>query len=83
MRGTGVPPVIRRMAVNLHTQDKQHGRDAHAAHLPECIACGDTLAETRRLIAEAIDLHIRGMIEDNEPVPEPTTQSDYVTVHAA
>jgi len=56
---------------------------AYVPDLPGCIACGDSLAETRCLIAEAIDLHIRGMIEDNEPIPDPTTQSDYITVHAA
>jgi predicted RNase H-like HicB family nuclease len=56
---------------------------AYVPDLPGCIACGDTLEETKRLIAEAIDLYIRGMTEDGEPVPEPTTESDYVTVHAA
>lgn len=56
---------------------------AYVPDLPGCIACGDTLEETKQLIAEAIDLHLRGMIEDGDPIPEPSTESDYVAVSAA
>jgi predicted RNase H-like HicB family nuclease len=40
--------------------------------LPGCISTGDTLEEAKENIRDAIDLHIRGMIEDGEPVPEPS-----------
>jgi predicted RNase H-like HicB family nuclease len=55
---------------------------ASVPDLPGCGVCGDTLEETKRLIQEAIDLHIRGMIEDGESIPEPTTQADYVITTA-
>ncbi len=40
---------------------------------PGCITAGETLDEARKLAAEALDLHIEGMTEDREPIPEPST----------
>ena len=56
---------------------------ASVPDLPGVGACGETLEETRRLIQEAIDLHIRGMAADGEAVPEATTQAEYVVTTAA
>lgn len=39
---------------------------------PGCITAGRTLEEARRMAAEALALHIEGMIEDGEVVPEPS-----------
>ena len=39
---------------------------------PGCVAVGRTLEEARRMAAEALALHIAGMIEDGELVPEPS-----------
>ena len=40
---------------------------------PGCVTAGRTLDEARRLAAEALALHIRGMLEDGESVSEPST----------
>jgi predicted RNase H-like HicB family nuclease len=40
---------------------------------PGCIAAGATLDEARTLAAEALALHIEGMTEDGEPLPEPSS----------
>ncbi|MGA7462755.1 MAG: type II toxin-antitoxin system HicB family antitoxin [Candidatus Korobacteraceae bacterium] len=40
---------------------------------PGCITAGRTLEEARRLAPEALTLHIQGMIEDGEAIPEPST----------
>ena len=53
---------------------------ASVPDLPGCGVCGETIEETKRLIQEAIALHIKGLIEDGQPVPEPVTQADYVRV---
>ena len=37
------------------------------------MTAGKTLEEGRTLAAEALTLHVAGMIEDGEPVPEPST----------
>ena len=39
---------------------------------PGCVTAGRTLEETRRMAAEALALHVEGMVEDREPVPEPS-----------
>lgn len=40
---------------------------------PGCITAGRTLDEARRMAGDALDLHIRGMIEDREPIPDPSS----------
>ena len=46
--------------------------------LPGCAVCGDTREETKQLIQEAINLHIQGMLEDGEPLPERVAQGEYM-----
>jgi predicted RNase H-like HicB family nuclease len=45
---------------------------AYVPDLPGCVAAGETQKEVCELIKAAIDLHLRGMIEDGDPIPEPT-----------
>jgi predicted RNase H-like HicB family nuclease len=40
---------------------------------PGCITAGRTLDEAHRMAAEALSLHIAGMVEDGETIPEPST----------
>lgn len=39
---------------------------------PGCVSAGSTLDEARTNAAEALALHIEGMIEDGEALPEPS-----------
>ncbi len=58
-------------------------RDGIAAHVPDlpgCVAVADSLEETTELIREAIVFHLEGMRAEGLPVPEPTTQCDYVVL---
>lgn len=43
---------------------------------PGCITAGKTLEESRRNAEEALALHISGIIEDGETIPEPSTLDD-------
>jgi predicted RNase H-like HicB family nuclease len=57
----------------------------YAAYVPDllgCVAIGTTVEETERNIREAIELHIRGMREDGLPIPEPSSQVEYVRIAA-
>jgi predicted RNase H-like HicB family nuclease len=56
---------------------------AYVPDLPGCVAAGKTVEEVKRLIREAIEFHLEGMLLDGEPVPEATTQSCQVTVNPA
>lgn len=40
---------------------------------PGCVTAGRTLEEARHAAVEALALHIDGMREDNEPIPEPSS----------
>jgi predicted RNase H-like HicB family nuclease len=58
------------------------GYGAYLPDLPGCVAAGKTLEEVRQLIREAVEMHIESMQEHGEPVPQPTTIVDSVTVSA-
>jgi predicted RNase H-like HicB family nuclease len=53
-------------------QAKDGSHSAYLPDLPGCVACGDTVAETRALIAKAISLHCQSLRAHGEPVPEPS-----------
>jgi predicted RNase H-like HicB family nuclease len=40
--------------------------------VPGCVATGDTLEEAEREMRAAIALHLEGLAEDGEPIPEPS-----------
>jgi predicted RNase H-like HicB family nuclease len=40
---------------------------------PGCVTAGRTLEEAREMAVEALTLHIAGMIEDGDALPEPST----------
>jgi predicted RNase H-like HicB family nuclease len=65
-----------RYAIIIETEG--NGCSAYVPDLPGCIAAGDTVEEVRKLIAEAIQMHLEGMREDGDPVPEPTSLCEYV-----
>jgi predicted RNase H-like HicB family nuclease len=56
----------------------QTGYSAYVPDLPGCIAAGSSFEETADLMREAIHLHIEGMREDGESIPEPTTIAEYI-----
>ena len=56
------------------------GYSAHIPDLPGCVAAGADLQETQQLIREAVEMHLEGIREDGDSIPQPTTITDYVTV---
>ena len=55
---------------------------AYVPDLPGCVVTGTTLAETEKLIQEAIQFHIAGLREDGLPVPIASSRVEYVEVAA-
>ena len=53
---------------------------AYVPDLPGCVATGATMEETEQLIREAIELHVAGLREDGLPIPQPSSQVEYVEV---
>lgn len=56
------------------------GYSAYVPDLPGCVAAGDTVEETERLMREAIEMHLAGIREDGEPIPRPTTMAGMLPV---
>jgi predicted RNase H-like HicB family nuclease len=60
------------------------GYGAWAPDLPGCVGLGDTVEDTTRDMRAAIALHLRGMREDGDVIPPPSTVATaYVDVDAA
>jgi predicted RNase H-like HicB family nuclease len=55
---------------------------AYSPDLPGCVATGPTREETLHSMRSAIQMHLAGMREDGEPIPEPRTKADYISVPA-
>ena len=54
---------------------------AYVPDLPGCVTTGGTIDEARRLIEEAVAVHIESLRDHGEPVPPPSATTH--TVNAA
>ncbi len=64
-----------------YTMIIEKGKNNYSAYLPDlpgCVATAKTPEELKRLMQEAIELHIQGLQEDGLPIPEPNSEVDYV-----
>ncbi len=53
---------------------------AYAPDLLGCVATGKTREEAEENIHSALEMHVKGLLEDNMPVPPPESFSEYVAV---
>lgn len=53
---------------------------AHVPDLPGCVAVGENREAVLQLIREAIEFHIDGLKRDGLPVPEPSSEGEFVEV---
>src|SRR5271168_1823006 len=56
----------------------ENNLSAYVPDLPGCITTGRTIEEIERNIREAIALHLEGLREDGEPIPDSHTAVAYV-----
>jgi predicted RNase H-like HicB family nuclease len=69
---------MKRYAVVFEKAENNWG--AYVPDLPGCVTTGKTLEETKRNIHEAIELHLESMREVGEPIPDPSTEVDFVNL---
>ncbi len=72
---------MRKYAVVI--EQGEHNLSAYVPDLPGCITTGRTIEEIDRNIREAIALHLEGLREEGEPIPEPHTAVAYVELQVA
>ena len=53
---------------------------AYSPDLPGCIATGDTREQAEQNIHEAVRMHVKGLLEDDLPVPESQSFAEYIAV---
>lgn len=58
-------------AIVIEKGPKSYG--AYIPDLPGCVAVGKTLRGVKKLIAEALQLHLEDMRERKQPIPKPST----------
>ncbi len=58
------------------------GFSAYSPDLAGCVSTGATRTEVEKNMREAIALHLDGLREDGQAVPEPRAYSTYVEVAA-
>jgi len=63
-------------------EKSENGFSAYVPDLPGCASAAETRDEVVTLIQEAIEFHIEGLKESGDPVPQATSQSELVDVHA-
>jgi predicted RNase H-like HicB family nuclease len=51
---------------------------AYVPDLPGCVAVAKTRDKVKRLIREAIQLHVEDMRDRGDPIPKPTTAGEMV-----
>ena len=53
---------------------------AYSPDLDGCVATGATREEAEQNMHEAIELHVRGLVEDNLSIPESKSFAEYVAI---
>ena len=67
-----------RYAVVIEKGERNYS--AYVPDLPGCVSVGDTVAEVKQAISEAISFHLDGMRASGETPPPPSSRADYVDV---
>jgi len=55
---------------------------AYSPDLPGCAATGKTREEAEERMHEAIEMHIRGLIEDGMPIPRSHATATFVAIES-
>ncbi len=69
---------MRRFLVVIEKAGRNYS--AYSPDLPGCVATGATRSEVQHQMHKAIQLHVQGMLEDDQPIPEPTSFAEYMAI---
>lgn len=58
----------------------ENNYSAYSPDLPGCIATGSTIAEVKKNMHDAIEMHVAGLKEDDMPIPESHSMAEYMAV---
>ena len=55
---------------------------AYSPDLPGCVATGATREKVEKNMHDAIQMHIQGMKEDKQPIPQSSSFAEYIAIPA-
>jgi predicted RNase H-like HicB family nuclease len=67
---------MREYAVVYEKTDK--GWDVYCPDLPDVAFSGSTFEEAQTKLREGLEFQLESMLEDDEPIPEPTTRVETI-----
>ena len=53
---------------------------AYSPDLPGCVATGATRKDVEKSMHEAIQLHVQGLLEDHQDIPESSSFAEFMAV---
>jgi predicted RNase H-like HicB family nuclease len=59
----------------VYAKCKGSNFSGHAPDVPGCVSAGDTLEEMDKMMREALEFHLEGILEDGEAIPEPASMT--------
>lgn len=63
--------------------EKANGNySAYSPDLPGCVATGKTRDQVTKNMYQAIEMHVRGLLEDKLPIPKSQSFAEYIAVPA-
>jgi len=74
----GVDP----MNYSVIIENSTEGFGAYIPDLPGCVAAGESKDEVVRLIQDAVVLHLDGLNEEGQPIPESSTTIEIIEFSA-
>lgn len=61
--------------------EKANGNySAYSPDIPGCIATGGTRKQAEQNMYEAIEMHVRGLLEDRLPIPRTHSFAEYIAI---
>lgn len=71
---------MRKYAIIIETGTGQSNFSAYVPDLPGCVSVGNSVDEVKSNMQEAIQLHLHGMIAEDEEPPAPVSIAEIVEV---
>ncbi len=62
------------------TETANGNYSTYSPDLPGCVATGETQEEAERNMQEAVQFHLEGLRDDNEPILEPQSHASHKAV---
>ena len=71
---------MKRYAIVIERGAEESNFSAYAPDLPGCVAVGDSIDDVRKNMKEVMELHLHGILKEEEKIPPPLSTVDFISV---